>query len=280
MQGFLDVRMRYPETWWDEEHDYIAFASASFRRVKTQKTFRGLPRLLSDTIFQVLWHNPAYHYDLIISSSCRWRTIKSITKPVKFQIHSKHPFYHSMQRNWHQVLPPVQLHHDKRIHFGKDISKCCGFPSLDPEIATQKGMGRKPFPKPRFHPCPCWQDSKSFSMKVAIPCGNWSFTGQLRSFKRLPWLHVLSRKGQQTPHVLLILSRILTRVRDLTMLDMESETFPLAHIIKLANFPQICRDCPVPKKETSPFPKSAVLRAQRKWDSGLPKRNSTCQLRW
>lgn len=148
------------------------------------------------------WYMLRSRYDLIISSSCRWRTIKSITKPVKFQIHSKHPFYHSMQRNWHQVLPPVQLHHDKRIHFGKDISKCFwwGFPSLDLEIATQKGMGRKPFPKPRFHPCPCWQDSKSFSMKVAIPCGNWSFTGQLRSFKRLPWLHgVLNRKINKTP---------------------------------------------------------------------------------
>ena len=58
----LDVRMRYPETGWYEEHDYIAFASASFRREKTQKTFRGLPRLQSGTIFQVLWHNPAYHY--------------------------------------------------------------------------------------------------------------------------------------------------------------------------------------------------------------------------
>ena len=54
--------MRYPETGWYEEHDYIAFASASFRREKTQKTFRGLPRLQSGTIFQVLWHNPAYHY--------------------------------------------------------------------------------------------------------------------------------------------------------------------------------------------------------------------------
>ena len=29
---------------------------------KTQKAFRGLPRLQSGTIFQVLWHNPAYHY--------------------------------------------------------------------------------------------------------------------------------------------------------------------------------------------------------------------------
>ena len=29
---------------------------------KAQKAFRGLPRLQSGTMFQVLWHNPAYHY--------------------------------------------------------------------------------------------------------------------------------------------------------------------------------------------------------------------------
>ena len=55
-------RMRYPENGWYEENDYIAFASASFRKKKAQKAFRGLPRLQSGTIFQVLWHNPAYHY--------------------------------------------------------------------------------------------------------------------------------------------------------------------------------------------------------------------------
>ena len=54
--------MRYPENGRYEENDYIAFASASFRQKKTQKAFRGLSRLQSGTIFQVLWHNPAYHY--------------------------------------------------------------------------------------------------------------------------------------------------------------------------------------------------------------------------
>ena len=54
--------MRYPENGWYEENDYIAFASASLRKKKAQKAFRGLPRLQSGTIFQVLWHNPAYHY--------------------------------------------------------------------------------------------------------------------------------------------------------------------------------------------------------------------------
>ena len=61
LQGCLKVRMRYPENGWYEENDYyIAFASASFRQKKIQKTFRGLPRLQSGAIFQVLWHNPAY----------------------------------------------------------------------------------------------------------------------------------------------------------------------------------------------------------------------------
>ena len=250
--------MRYPETGWDEEHDYIAFASASFRRVKTQKTFRGLPRLLSDTIFQVLWHNPAYHYDLIISSSCRWRTIKSITKPVKFQIHSKHPFLPlDAKGNWHQVFTTrFKLHHDKKDPFRKGHFQMLWIPiSWSGKLQHKKVWEGKPFPKNHgFHPCPCWQDSKSFSMKVAIPCGNWSFTGQLRSFKRLPWLHVLSRKGQQTPHVLLILSRILTRVRDLTMLDMESETFSIGFTSSnwpiFLKFVEIARS---PKRKPPPF---------------------------
>ena len=66
--------MRYPENGWYEENDYIAFASASFRKKKTQKAFRGLPRLQSGTIFQVLWHNPAYHY-----VENKWRC--SFTRP-------------------------------------------------------------------------------------------------------------------------------------------------------------------------------------------------------
>ena len=52
-------RLRYLKNGWYEENDYIAFASASFRK---KNTFRGLPRLQSGTIFHVLWHNPAYHY--------------------------------------------------------------------------------------------------------------------------------------------------------------------------------------------------------------------------
>ena len=57
--------MRYPENGWYEENDYTAFASASFHTKNTQKTFRGLPRLQSGTIFQFLWHNPAYHIYII-----------------------------------------------------------------------------------------------------------------------------------------------------------------------------------------------------------------------
>ena len=54
--------MRYPENGRYEENDYIAFASASFRQKKNTKS---LPRASATAVryhFQVLWHNPAYHY--------------------------------------------------------------------------------------------------------------------------------------------------------------------------------------------------------------------------
>ena len=96
-QGSLNIRMRYPENGWYEENDYIAFASASFRKKKTQKAFRGLPRLQSGTIFQVLWHNPAYHY-----VENKWRCSTGILSDINPTLSGAGPTF---PRRWFRPPP-------------------------------------------------------------------------------------------------------------------------------------------------------------------------------
>ena len=59
---FENVRMRYPENGWYEENDYIAIASASFRKKKHKKPSAGFRDCSPVPFSKVLWHNPAYHY--------------------------------------------------------------------------------------------------------------------------------------------------------------------------------------------------------------------------
>ena len=100
-----------------------------------------------------------------------------------------------------------------------------------------------------------------------------------------PWLDVLSRKVNRLPMSCWFFPGFWPELGTSHDIKKHVQRHGIWNVSigshhQIGQFSSMWRDSPVPKKETSPFPKSAVLRAQRKWDSGLPKRNSTCQLRW
>ena len=65
---------------WRKQLHSICFCELPQKK-KAQKAFRGLPRLQSGTIFQVLWHNPAYHY-----VENKWRCSDGKSKVVPWKM--------------------------------------------------------------------------------------------------------------------------------------------------------------------------------------------------
>ena len=95
-QGSLNIRMRYPENGWYEENDYIAFASASFRKKKHKKPSAGFrdcsPVPFSkfyDTILHIIMSkiNDAAHLEISTLKNSSWTpTGRDISKLCKGQL--------------------------------------------------------------------------------------------------------------------------------------------------------------------------------------------------
>jgi len=106
-------------------------------------------------------------------------------------------------------------------------------------------MGRKPFPKPRFHTCPMTR-FKELLNESGHPM--WQlvvfWAAAVLQTTSMTSIEYSIERSTKLPHVLLILSRILTRVRNLTFSKTRPEKwnlniFPLAHIIQtFQHFPQ------------------------------------------